>query len=121
VGEIAPVSGTLKRESILSRSVPAHPRSQETGRDIVLTLVLQLETILAYSVNADFNAANLTGKGLLQIVGVDIHALRMKAVHLTAAGTVKMRMAGMVFIGCQAEMGGPTAGAQALEDTLFHQ
>jgi len=54
-------------------------------------------------------------------IGFDVQAFRAQTVHLAALFAVEMGVRPVVFVGRQAVVGGPAAGAQAFDDTLVHQ
>ena len=78
-------------------------------------------TILTEPFNAYFHLLDVSGKRLPQVICVDGYAFRAQRVHLTATCTVEMNVRLVAVDRGKIIIKGPTAGVDALNDSVFHQ
>lgn len=73
------------------------------------------------AVHPNFHFVNSARKRILKGRGIDLETVRIQAIHLSAAFAIKMGMGLVVIIGRKAKIGGPSGGAQALDNTVIDQ
>lgn len=89
--------------------------------DLVILKALKPQTASAHTINSDFNSLYFSWKRLLKIVRGNIQTLRIQTVHLSAIGTVEMRMGNMIFIWGQTKVCGSASSAQTFNQLFFNQ
>ena len=94
----------------------------EGGRNDSRFLLFRVaNAVFADAVNTHLHLVDSTRKGFPQVLDIDIEAVRIEAAHLPAAFALKVGVGAVVVIGCQAEVGRPSAGADAFDDTVGDQ
>jgi hypothetical protein len=82
---------------------------------------LLLDAVFTDPIDPHFHFIDTAGESLPQWLDFDAETVRVQAIHLATAFTVKMRMWLMVRIGRQTVVKSPAAGADAFDDTTVDE